>query len=725
MRKLFLVLGGILMIAGAVHAQQPKKVQLDTVQVKEKRNTSAAGKLKDVEGTSVNAGKKTEVILMQHVNANLATNNTRQIYARVPGLNIWEYDRGGLQLGIGGRGLSPSRSSNFNVRQNGYDISADALGYPESYYSPSAEALEKIEIIRGAASLQYGPQFGGLVNFVMKEGPKDKPFELTTRQTLGSFGLFNSFNSIGGTVLKNKLNYYAFYQFKTGDNWRPNSHYDQHNAYIHLAYDVTPKLKITTEYTLMKYLAQQPGGLTDQQFEEDPSVSVRERNWFKVNWNLISLHFDYVFNEDTRLNWRNYTLQGDRHALGVLSYINRPDFGGERDYMADDYSNFGSELRFIHRYRLFFRDHKSTFLVGTRVYKGLTDRRQGNASDGSDADFRFLGTEPDKSAFRFPGTNVAAFAENIFQLNAHWNVTPGIRFEHINTKASGYYYKQNIFIENEKIFEEKASPRSFVLLGIGTSWKFDNGTEIYANISQNYRSINFNDIRVLNVNARVDPDLKDETGYNIDGGFRGNYKGWLYLDASVFYLKYNDRIGSIFTRDTSFMTYRLRTNVSDSRNLGLEVLLEGDVLKALTGGASKYQLNLYTNLSLIDARYINTKNTAIADKLVENVPPVLFRTGCSFGTQRFNITYQYSWQAKQYSDATNAESTPTAVDGAIPAFSVMDLSLRYNWRWFGVFAGVNNVADAKYFTRRADGYPGPGVLPADRRGYYLTVEVKL
>ena len=621
-------------------------------------------------------------------------------------------------------GLSPNRSSNFNIRQNGYDISADALGYPESYYTPSSEALDKIEIVRGAASLQYGPQFGGLINFIMKEGPKEKPFEFTTRQTVGSWAFFNSFNSIGGTIAKKKLNYYAFYQFKKGDSWRPNSHYDQHNAYVHLAYDITPSFKITGEYTLMKYLAQQPGGLTDAQFNEDPSVSVRARNWFKVDWNLISLNLDYLFNDYTRLNWRSYTLLGGREALGILSYINRPDNGGNRDLLADEYSNIGSELRFIHQYRL-INGLRSTVLIGTRFYKGLTERKQGDANDGSGPDFVFNGPEPDKSNFRFPGTNIAAFAENIFMLNKRWSITPGIRLEHIDTKADGYYYKLNIFIPSEKIEESKTNPRSFVLLGIGTSWKFDNGTELYANISQNYRSINFNDIRVVNANAKVDPELKDETGYNIDMGYRGNLKGWLYFDLSVFHLKYNDRIGSIFSRDTNFMTYRLRTNVSDSRNLGLEVLLEGDILKALTSGKSKYKLNVYTNLSLIDARYIDTKNTAIADKLVENVPPVLFRTGLSFGNPRFNITWQLSYQSKQYSDATNTEITPTAVDGAIPAFTVMDLSLSYNWRRFTLYTGINNLADEKYFTRRADGYPGPGILPADKRNFYSTLQFKL
>lgn len=718
-----------LIMAGSAFRMDVDLLQHAAVKMKgftviSKHDELVMGRLKDVSGTTINAGKKTEIINLKNINANLATNNTRQIYARIPGLNIWEGDRGGLQLSIGGRGLSPNRSSNFNIRQNGYDISADALGYPESYYTPSAEALDRIEIIRGAASLQYGPQFGGLVNFVMKEGPKNKAFEATLRQTAGSFGFFNSFNSIGGTIAKKRLNYYAFYQYKRGDDWRPNSHYDQHNGYLHLAYDVTPRIKVTAEYTGMKYLAQQPGGLTDAQFAEDESVSVRARNWFQVDWNLMSLNVDYSIDTFTKLNWRSYTLQGGREALGILSYINRPDGGGNRDYLADKYSNFGSELRVIHQYKL-IGELRSTLLVGSRLYKGLTDRKQGDGSDGNDADFTFNGIEPDKSSFRFPGTNLAFFAENIFVINKRWSITPGLRFEHINTKASGYYYKQNIFIASEKIEEEKTSPRSFMLLGIGVARKLSKGTELYANISQNYRSINFNDIRVVNANARVDVGLKDETGYNIDAGFRGTYKGWLYMDASVFYLKYNDRIGSVFTRDTNFMTYRLRTNVADSRNIGLELLLEGDLLKALTTGKSRYKLNLYINLSCIDARYINTKNTAFADKLVENVPPVLFRTGLSFGSPRFNVTYQYSFQAKQYSDATNTEITPTAVDGAIPAFSVMDLSLSYNWRAFTIYGGINNLADEKYFTRRADGYPGPGIIPADKRNFYATLQVKL
>jgi Fe(3+) dicitrate transport protein len=155
---------------------------------------------------------------------------------------------------------------------------------------------------------------------------------------------------------------------------------------------------------------------------------------------------------------------------------------------------------------------------------------------------------------------------------------------------------------------------------------------------------------------------------------------------------------------------------------GSKFYLEGDVLNALKGPASKYKLNVYTSLSLIDAKYMNSKNSAFDGKLVENVPPVLFRTGFSFGTKKFNVTYQYAYQSKQYSDATNAETTPTAVDGAIPAFSVMDVSVSYNWKLFTLYTGVNNLTNEKYFTRRADGYPGPGILPSDIRNWYVTLQ---
>jgi len=212
---------------------EPVRVDLATVEIRDQADQPAAlRRLRNVEGYGIYAAKKSEVIELAAIPANLATNNPREVFQGVAGLNIWESDGAGLQLGIGARGLDPNRTSSFNTRQNGYDISADALGYPEAYYTPPMQALDRIEIVRGAASLQYGTQFGGLLNFVFKRGPEGDPFTFHSEQTVGSYGLFSSFNSVGGTV--GDVNYYAFYQYRGGDGWRPNAGFDQHTAFAQM-----------------------------------------------------------------------------------------------------------------------------------------------------------------------------------------------------------------------------------------------------------------------------------------------------------------------------------------------------------------------------------------------------------------------------------------------------------------------------------------------------------
>lgn len=135
----------------------------------EKNSLISANKVESIQESAIYEAKKTELIIPDLLNPNKAVMLARQLFSRVPGLNIWESDQAGLQLGIGGRGLSPNRTAHFNTRMNGYDIAADPLGYPESYFTPPIEAIERIEIVRGAASLQYGPQFGGMINFKMKK----------------------------------------------------------------------------------------------------------------------------------------------------------------------------------------------------------------------------------------------------------------------------------------------------------------------------------------------------------------------------------------------------------------------------------------------------------------------------------------------------------------------------------------------------------------------------
>lgn len=696
--------------------------ELSTVTIEGKNENFGLTRLRSVDGVAIYDGKKNEVILMKSMNANLATNCSRQIFSKVPGINIYESDAAGLQLGIAARGLDPNRTSNFNTRQNGYDMSADALGYPESYYVPPAEALERIEVIRGAASLQYGPQFGGLVNYVLNRAPADKKIEWTSFTTAGAYKLVSTFNSIAGTL--KCFNYYGFYNYKQGESWRPNGGYKVHNAFASVGYQCSEKLSLRAEYTFSKYTAQQSGGLTDAQFNNNPKTSLRERNWFATNWNILALSLNYKHSIHHQVNVRVWGFLGSRDAVGYLGPANRADDGRNRDLISDNYKNMGGELRYLWKYNL--GKSMSSLLVGARFYGGETQKQQGFADNGSDADFTFAADSLISSGYKFPGMNIALFAENVFNISNRVKITPGIRYEHIRTKADGFYRQVfNEIVDSATISEQRSFGRNFVLLGLGLSYSVWKETELYANFSQNYRGITFTDMRVIRTSQIINPDLKDERGFNMDLGYRGEISNWFSFDVSGYWLQYNSRIGQIQMVDSAYNIYRYTTNVGTTRGLGAELYVEADFLRAAKVDSRGGNLSLFVSGGYTNAVYVKSPYRNVEGNTLEFAPQLTLRSGITYRYKKFSTTVQGSFTAKQFTDATNAEFTPTAVNGAIPSYYILDWSAKYSIRCVQLGAGINNFTNNKYFTRRALSYPGPGIIPSEPLTFYVTIGIKL
>ena len=687
-------------------------------------------RMEDVVGTRIYAGKKNEVILIDVSMANLASNNARQIYNQIPGLNIYQNDDAGLQLNIGGRGLNPNRTANFNTRQNNYDISADALGYPESYYTPPPEGLEEIQILRGAASLQYGTQFGGLINFKIKEPKPDDRFELTTRNTAGSNNLFTNFTSISSS--KNKSSYYGYVNYKKGDGFRPNSEFESINTFQNFNYNLNDKSKITAEITYMEYLAHQAGGLSDFMFATDPFQSNRERNWFEIKWFLYNLKYFYQISKNSNFSFNFFGLDAKRNSLGFrTNRVDQIDFGEERDLIKGEFKNFGFESRFLTNYS--FLNKKSYLLLGAKYYNSFSESIQGPGSNSKNAEFNFdyinFPNYVNQSEYIYPNYNFAIFGENIFYLNDKVSITPGFRFENINTSLDGYYRKINLdaagnTIYNEVFNEKDTKRRSFILLGLGLSYKTNN-SEFYTNFSQNFRSVTFADISIINPAYAINPDIDDEKGFTFDFGVRGNYKKMISYDTSIFALLYKDRIGFVqkVFRDGNVKSER--GNVGNAQITGVESLFDFDI-NEITFKNENIDFNIFFNYSYIESKYLKSEEVGITNKEVEFVPKNNLKTGFKFGYKDFAINFQYSYLSSQFTDSSNAKSgNLSGVIGEIPSYEISDLSISYKLRNLKFESGINNLFDEVYFTRRATGYPGPGIIPSPPRNTYLTVEIKL
>ena len=706
----------------------------------------ALRQLRKVEGTAIYAGKKSEVVLLDKVTGNLAANNARQIYSQVVGLNIYDNGDAGLQLNIGGRGLDPNRTQNFNTRQNGYDISADVLGYPESYYTPPPEALREIQIVRGAASLQYGSQFGGLINFRFKEPVPDKKIELISRQSVGSYNLFTSFNSLSGTV--GKLSYYTYFHYKGGEGFRRNSEYNSRNAFAHLGWKFSENTKLSFEYTYLDYLAQQPGGLTDAQFYEDPTFSNRERNWFDVNWNLFALKLEHRLSSKTDFSLNIFGLDASRKAVGFRqNRVSQPDMeSAPRELLIDNFSNWGAEARILTRYAFF--DNESVLLLGSKYYDAANQQQQGPGSATAGPDFKFATREfPNysrQSQFEFPNTNLAFFGENIFNLSDRFSVTPGFRYELISTKAYGSYKSiledlAGNVLKNETLTDKREFDRSFFLFGVGSSYNLNTFNELYANFSQNYRSVTFNDIRVVNPVFQVDPNIKDENGFTSDLGLRGRFKNALSYDVSIYALKYNDRIGEVLKQEQrenaqgelveTNRTIRFRGNIGDAFIYGLETFADWNLKNTFFDQAENYKLNVFVNAAFTNSEYTWSEENNVEGNKVEFIPDVNLKTGLNFGYGNLIAGIQYTYLSTQYTDATNApqdvNDNQRGIEGSIPAYGIVDLSASYTLGRFKLEAGLNNLLNNYYFTRRATGYPGPGIIPAQPLTWYTTLQVKL
>lgn len=711
---------------------QTSKIEKDTTKWHNLKDVTIVGRnsksdyqqIPEIVGTNIYAGKKNALIVLENVQGNIANNTMRQVLAKVPGIHIWESDPSGIQIGIAARGLSPNRSWEFNVRQNGYDIAADPFGYPEAYYNPQLQAVQRIEIVRGQGALQYGPQFGGMVNYILKNGSEiNKPVEFETQQTVGSNGLLNSFNAIGGK--KGKVNYYSFYDQRNGEGWRDNSQFFTKAGFGSVTYNFTNQLSLSFELMYSHIQSQQAGGLTDAQIKKDAQQSFRSRNWFDIKWTTPAITLQYQINDYSRWNTKIFGTIGDRNSVGFLQPITVKDSinlmtnqFNNRVVNLDKYRNYGLESRIITDY--FIGKMKNTISGGLRFYTGTTDRlADGKGSTGSDYDVSITGIYPRDISFE--SNNAAAFIENIFRVSDNLYLIPGIRYEWLEGAASGRNglnsSGQAINLQNIK------RSRDFLLVGIGSEYHLTPSTELYANFSQAYRPIQFANLQAPPTTDIVDPDLKDARGYNIDLGYRGKVKNYLQFDISGFYLQYNNRVGTI---TPSGANYRLITNVGASTSKGLESYIEFNPVRAFTN-SEHTDLILFSSYAYTDARYSgNHKDANTKDKKVENAPQDILRAGISFGYKSFLFTTQLSHVGAAFSDANNTlAASANGNTGLIPSYTVTDLTASYKFsKNLNIKAGVNNVGDKRYFTRRAGGYPGPGALPADGRTFFISIGAK-
>jgi Fe(3+) dicitrate transport protein len=706
---------------------------MEEVEVRADYDTRVVGPfLPDVEGTRINAGKKTSNIRLQEL-PEISNDNFRQVLARTPGVILSEEST--PLLSIGYRGYDPHRTQYFQVLEDGVPIHADMFGYPESYYTPPLDAVERIEIIRGGAALMYGPQPAGAINFVMKKPPTDTPFRIESTNLYGSFNYYSNYSALGGTI--GRFGYYGWYDHQQTDGFREaNGDYFLNAWGAMFALDATGPVRWYLSFNAYDEVHGEPGGLTLStgpnavNYAENRNATSRFYDRMRISRYAIYLINEWDISEDTlftfRAWWDYYYRFSRRQRGGGFGTLPTGPTSQTNQLETQQFYTWGIEPRVRHDWELFNQTH--TLTGGMLLYNTYSPRvdAQGQSPTAMSG--------PIQNQSKRYTWYYSVFAENKFTLG-NLSITPGLRLESIwqtvHETINRSKSQSNDPLANQTAF-------NFVpLFGVGLEYSFTPKIQAYANVSQAYRPPIFTQAIPTTPNTVVDGDLQESFVWNYEFGFRGDPTPWLIWDTSFFMIDNFDQVERARRTTETLPSSRTRGALSSmagifhaGRRYRVADYLFNRTAPEMVSVSSKNvketvasrrpswvdtygSLYVYNALTVQSGEFISGPNDG---RTPQYLPDYVYRVGLIYNWRdRVKVAFMGTFIGSSFADDTNTSSR------FIPAYDIWDLTVeaKVYKDYVSIIGGVNNIFDRSYYARiRSD-----GIDPAMPRNWYAGVKV--
>ncbi|MGQ8335751.1 TonB-dependent receptor [Sunxiuqinia sp. A32] len=256
MRKISIIICFTL-IAFVLKAQDQSSILKDTIKIKEVVVT----------GTPVQVSKHSVPMAVSVVNRQQIEESNESallpvLNGRVPGLFVTERGITGFGVAAGSagqisiRGVGGSPTTGVLMLIDGHPQFMGIMGHPlpDSYV---ASDVERVEVIRGPASVLYGSNaMGGVINIITRKQTKDGVNGNAGIQ-YGSFNTQKYRASVG--FKENGLSLFGSVNHDQTDGHRDNSDFNITNGYVKAGYEINPNFKISSDFSLAKFKATDPG----------------------------------------------------------------------------------------------------------------------------------------------------------------------------------------------------------------------------------------------------------------------------------------------------------------------------------------------------------------------------------------------------------------------------------------------------------------------------------
>ncbi|QHG63330.1 TonB-dependent Fe(3+) dicitrate receptor FecA [Pseudomonas putida] len=598
----------------------------------------------------------------------------REVLNRIPGVNAPDNNGTGshdLALNFGIRGLNPRLASRSTVLMDGIPVPFAPYGQPQLSLAPiSMGNMDAVDVVRGGGAVRYGPQnVGGIVNFVTRAIPEEATFKAAMQNQISPSssqdGLKNSANLLVGSTNENGLGGALLYSGVRGSDWREHSDTQIDDLILKgkLQLDDANSLHAMAQY--YEGEAQMPGGLSTADFDDDPYQSTRLKDKFWGRRTLFNFGYDYKQDDRqfsvnsffTKTLRSGYLDQGSFVSLSPREYWVR---GIETRFsqgvaLGDSWHELGIGYRYVNEagHELRYREPTSADRLPTTASRNDRDTRGSTEAH-------------------------AIYLDDRIDIG-RWTITPGIRYEMIDSeqsnKINGQRYQGSY---------NTALPALNVMYHLTDQWN------LYANTEGSFGSVQYSQMpnRVSSGEVKPEKARTWEVGTRYDNGD-------LQAEFGVFLINFDNQYESNQTNDSVIAR-------GETRHQGIETSVRYalDGLSPALAGFDVHASYAFVDATIREDGPNKGNQVPFSSRHKGNL-------GVGYTEGPWQLNLDGSFQSSQYAD--NANTSAESADGStgrIPGYMLVSTRAGYD---FGpqlsnlkVAVGVKNLFNREYYTRSFD-----------------------
>ncbi|MDP3515896.1 MAG: TonB-dependent receptor [Pseudohongiella sp.] len=614
--------------------------------------------------------------------------STEEALRTVPGITIKPEEESAIVANIGMRGLSSGDYKTL-ILEDGVPVAPGLFVGNGRYYNPRIQRMEGIEVLKGAASLRYGPStIGGVINYVTKQ-PRDG-VELSLRA--GSWNTQEATLEVGGSSNSGDATFGAIINNVSSDGFL-NKAYDTTDIMIKAGMAIGNNQRISVKYADYSNDANiSYRGHFLQEYRNDARNNPAPDDYFLTERRSLDVNHQWDINPSAQLNtlvfgsemfrdyWRFNTNNAASAAAGSWVYTDVLN-GNNRAF-----ERFGVDTRLLIDHQLFGVSSETE--LGLRYMDEEMDDKTVQATRATPR------TGPLGKDTLDTAESYALYAQNRFLLTDNVALTAGLRIEQ--------YEQDRLDLRRTAAQGNFASTdNTEVMPGVGMSWQINPELQLFGSVYKAFSpSLNSDSL-----NGLQDQQLDAERSVNIEFGLRGANPRMSY-EFAMFRMDFDNQIIPA-NSNSQFQV----TNGGETLHQGLEFGLGFDL-------GSGFSLN--TNATYVsDAEFRGNRlarNGAITTPDGNRIPYTPEWTGnmsleYETGNLRSGLSIHHT--SAQYTDVLNTkaitESTSGFFTGQTPSYTIADLFLVYSINdQLTVNAAVKNLQDKRYIASVRQGiYVGP------------------